>query len=160
MKPPESHIKSCQPKNWAKYFPYSLYRVHWKTWIFGSFFPHWDNMQFRKTFIWPISPNFHSGNMCLLTLQGNALLWSHFVLGWVQRNSNFGSSDRRLMIHNLNLSMSGNTIYCHLDNIGTMSVVLYIEFQYMTECCTIISNFILQSRRCRGYLLQVIHLLR
>ncbi len=32
-------------------------------------------------------------NMCLLTRQGNALLWSQFVLGWVQRNSNFGSSD-------------------------------------------------------------------
>ena len=27
-------------------------------------------------------------NMCLLTPQGNALLWSQFVLGWVQRNSN------------------------------------------------------------------------
>ena len=27
MKPPESHIKSCQPKNWAKLFPYSLYRA-------------------------------------------------------------------------------------------------------------------------------------
>ncbi len=26
----------------------------------------------------------------------NALLWSQVVLGWVQRNLNFGSSDRRL----------------------------------------------------------------
>ncbi len=38
--------------------------------------------------------------MCLLTLQGNALLWSQFVLGWVQRNLNFGSSDRRLTAWN------------------------------------------------------------
>ena len=30
MKPPENHIKSCQLKNWANFFPYSLYRVHWK----------------------------------------------------------------------------------------------------------------------------------
>ncbi len=35
-------------------------------------------------------------NMCLLTPQGNALLWSQFVLGLVQQNSNFGSSDHRL----------------------------------------------------------------
>ncbi len=35
--------------------------------------------------------------MCLLTLQGNALLWFQFVLGWVQQNSNFGSSDHRLI---------------------------------------------------------------
>ncbi len=35
-------------------------------------------------------------NMCLLTPQGNALLWSLFVLGRVQRNANFGSSDRLL----------------------------------------------------------------
>ena len=28
--------------------------------------------------------------------QRNALLWSWLVLGWVQRNSNFGSLDRRL----------------------------------------------------------------
>ncbi len=32
----------------------------------------------------------------LQALQGNSLLWSQFVLGWVQRNSNFGFSDRRL----------------------------------------------------------------
>ncbi len=36
--------------------------------------------------------------MCRLTLQGNALLWSQFVLGWMQQNSNFGSSDRRLIL--------------------------------------------------------------
>ncbi len=50
-----------------------------------------------------------SRNMCLLTLQGNALMWSQFVLGWVQRNSNFGSSDRTLYLlsHTLNtLSLS------------------------------------------------------
>ena len=29
----------------------------------------------------------------LLTPQGNALLWSQFVLAWVQRISNFGSSE-------------------------------------------------------------------
>ncbi len=34
--------------------------------------------------------------MCLLTPQRNALLWSQHVLGWVQRNSNFGSLDHRL----------------------------------------------------------------
>ncbi len=38
----------------------------------------------------------HNAFLCLLTLQGNALLWSQVVLGWVQRNSNFGSSDHRL----------------------------------------------------------------
>ncbi len=38
--------------------------------------------------------------MCLLTPQRNALLWSRHVLGWVQRNSNFGSLDRRLEVAN------------------------------------------------------------
>ena len=33
--------------------------------------------------------------MCLLTPQRNALLCCWLVLGWVQRNSNFGSLDRR-----------------------------------------------------------------
>ncbi len=38
-------------------------------------------------------------NMCVLTPQGNALLWSRFVLGWAQfnANSNFGSSDHGLL---------------------------------------------------------------
>ncbi len=36
-------------------------------------------------------------NMCLPTLQGNALLRSQFVLAWVQRIPIFGSSDRRLL---------------------------------------------------------------
>ena len=40
--------------------------------------------------------------MCPLTLQGNALLGSQFVLAWVQRISNFGSLDRRVF-------MSGST---------------------------------------------------
>ncbi len=45
----------------------------------------------------------HHGNAFLwslqkfpLTPQRNALLWSRLVLGWVQRNSNFGSLDRKL----------------------------------------------------------------
>ncbi len=35
--------------------------------------------------------------MDLLTPLGNALLWSQFVLAWVQRIPIFGSSDRRLL---------------------------------------------------------------
>ena len=41
------------------------------------------------------SPTNHPGSW--QRLQGNALLWSQFVLGWVQQNLNFGSSDRRLL---------------------------------------------------------------
>ncbi len=37
-------------------------------------------------------------NMGLLTIQGNALPWSQFVLAWVQRISIFGPSDRRLNV--------------------------------------------------------------
>ena len=36
-------------------------------------------------------------NMCLLRLQGNAFLGSHFVLAWVQRISFFGPLDHRLI---------------------------------------------------------------
>ncbi len=32
----------------------------------------------------------------LQTHQGNAFLWSQFILGWVQWNSNLGSLDRRM----------------------------------------------------------------
>ena len=42
-------------------------------------------------------------NMCLLTPQKNALLWSVLVLGWVQWYSNFGSLDHR---HTLSYNQS------------------------------------------------------
>ncbi len=43
-------------------------------------------------FFSPLRPNFRLAtyNMCLLTLQGNAFLGSHFVLAWLQRISFFG----------------------------------------------------------------------
>ena len=43
--------------------------------------------------------------MCLLTPQRNALLRFRLVLGWVQRNSNVGSLDRRLLTMYVNLYM-------------------------------------------------------
>ncbi len=65
-------------------------RVHWfPIGITCDFEKHWFGL-FRPTFI------LATFDMCLLTLQGNALLWSQFGLGWVQRNSNFGSSEHRL----------------------------------------------------------------
>ncbi len=48
----------------------------------------------RNAFLWSLQKVILK--MCLLTPQRNALLWSRLVLGWVQRNSNFGSLDRRL----------------------------------------------------------------
>ena len=95
---PESHIKICQRKNWAKFFPYSLYSAGWKSSIMGWFFPIGLTSDFEKRQFGPVRPTFIQANfnMCLLTPQRNALLWSRLVLGWVQRNLNFGSLDRRL----------------------------------------------------------------
>ena len=63
-------------------------------------------MCFRSTRIW-----------FLWSLQKAILLWSQFVLGWVRRNSNFGSSDRRL--------------YCYVDNIYTCTSVTCDCFIYL-----------------------------
>ena len=75
-------------------------RAHWKTWISNSFFPIGITCDFENRWFGLVRPTFilANFNMCLLTPQGNALLWSHLVLGWVQRNSNFRSSDRRLVL--------------------------------------------------------------
>ena len=99
MKSPESHIKIGQLKNWAKYFPYSLYRAGWKSSILGWLFPIGITCDFGKHQFGLVRPTFilATFNMCLLTPQRNALLWSRLVLGWVQRNLNFGSLDRRLI---------------------------------------------------------------
>ena len=77
--------------------PDSLYRAHWKTWIFGWFFPIGLTCNFEKRWFGFLRPTFSLANfnICLLAPQENAFLWSQFVLGWVQRNSNFGSSDCR-----------------------------------------------------------------
>ena len=48
-------------------------------------------VQFAQIFGWQLF------NVCLLTLQGNALLGLRFVLAWVQQISVFGSLDRRLL---------------------------------------------------------------
>ena len=98
MKSPECHIKICQPKNWAKFFPYSLYRAGWKSSILGWFFPIGITCDFEKCQFGLVRPTFilANFNMCLLTPQRNALLWFRLVLGWVKWNLNFGSLDRRL----------------------------------------------------------------
>ncbi len=98
MKSPECHIKICQPKNWAKFFPYSLYRAGWKSSILGWYFPIGITCDLKKCQFGLVRPTFilANFNMCLLTPQRNALLWFRLVLGWVKWNLNFGSLDRRL----------------------------------------------------------------
>ena len=63
-------------------------------------------------------------NAFLLSVLGNALLWSQFVLGWVQRNSNFGSSDRRLYVLKgsrlLRLGMGLSSSPLHMEIIWVM----------------------------------------
>ncbi len=63
---------------------------------------------FEKHQFSPVRPNFRLAtfNMCLLTLQENALLRSQFVLAWVQRISNFGSLDRRLILQESSLVLT------------------------------------------------------
>ncbi len=97
MKPLESHMKSCQLKNWAKFFPYSLGSL--KNMNFGLIFPHRHNMQFWKMLIWPNSPNFHSGNFYFIHVSRHArkMRCCGLNLFWDGCNEIqiFGSSDHR-----------------------------------------------------------------
>ena len=104
MLPLESPIKSCRLKNWANFFPILCTGLMEKYEFFIDFywvFIDWQNMWFwKKRWFCLLCRTFilATFNMCLLTSQGNALWRSQFVLGWVQRNSNFGSSDHRLLV--------------------------------------------------------------
>ena len=97
---PESHIKICQLKDWALNLPYLLYRGSQKTSILGCFFPIDLTCDIKNRQFGPVRPTLVAAtfNLGLLTPQRNALLWSQFVLAWVQRISNFGPSDRRLQL--------------------------------------------------------------
>ncbi len=118
MKSPESHIKICQPKNWAKFFPYSFYKAGWKSSILGWFFPIGITCDFEKRQFGLLCPTFNmyaNFNTCLLTPKRNALLWSRLVLGWVQRNSNFGSLDHRLPPHCQKIKVSIKKLYSTIN---------------------------------------------